>query len=163
MGGDARWHPDAQSDAVRRGRHLEGHQVRSGKQVVTSGKDGMEVAPERGGTLGVDGGRHLNVDELARRGRPMPGDDPHTHHQGDEDCEGHSNSDCDGQDGVGDAGQMLAEIGPPRVGMGEEVGQRAIRGARRWRHRGGGWQMEPPVIVRRMSRRSLGPAEKPPN
>ena len=50
-GGYARGHPEPETDAVGRRRHLERNVVRGGKRVAAGRKDGMEVAPERGSTL----------------------------------------------------------------------------------------------------------------
>ena len=77
----------------------------------------------------------------------MPRCDSDDHHQTDRGHQRHQDWDGDRDNGIGDASQVVAEIGPPGIGMDEEVGQRAIRGTRRWRQRGGGWQMEPPVSL----------------
>jgi len=127
---DVRGHPQPQTDAVTGPLHLEGDVAGGAKQVALGGQHRVEVPPEGERTFRLDDSRHRHLDELATRRWPEKA--KHSDHRPG----GHQSQDCDhhrhgdGQNLVGEVGEMVAEVFPPGVGVGEEVGERPVGQAR---------------------------------
>jgi len=142
---DVRGHREPQADAVTGPLHLEGDVADGAKQVALGGQHRVEVPPEGEGTLRLDDSWHRHLDELATGRWPETAkrsdDHPGGHQCQDGDHRGHG----DGQDLVGEVGELVAEVFPPGVGVGEEVGERPV-GQARGRCGGSGWQRDPPVM-----------------
>jgi len=94
------------------------------KEVALAGQHRVEVPPEGERTFRLDDSRHRHLDELATGRWPEKAkhsdDRPGGHQREDGDHHRHG----DGQDLVGEVGEMVAEVFPPGVGVGEEVGER---------------------------------------
>jgi len=113
--------------------------------VALGGQHRVEVPPEGERTFRLDDSRHRHLDELAARRWPETADHSDDRPGGHQREDGDQHRHGDGQDLVGEVGEMVAEVFPPGVGVGEEVGERPV-GQARGRCGGSRWQRDPPVI-----------------
>ena len=127
---DVRGHPEPQTDAVTGSLHLESDVAGGAEEVAPGGQHRVEVPPEGEGTFRLDDSWHRHLDELATGRWPETAKHPDDHPGGRQCQDGDHRGHGDGQDLVGEVGEMVAEVFPPGVGVGEEVGERPVGQAR---------------------------------
>ena len=115
------------------------------------GYPGHIILPEGERTFRLDDSWHRHLDELATGRWPETAKHPDHRRGGHQPQDGDHHGHGDGQDLVGEVGEMVTEVFPPGIGVGEEVGERPVgraRGRCGLGRRSGDrrWQRDPPVI-----------------
>jgi hypothetical protein len=105
---DARGHPEPQTDAFTGPLHLEDDVAGGTKQVALGGQHRVEVPPEGERTLRLDDSRHRHLDELANGRWPETAKHSNDHPGGHQPQNGDHHRHGDGQDLVGEVGEMVA-------------------------------------------------------
>jgi hypothetical protein len=123
---DVRGHPEPQTDAFIGSLRLEGVVADGAKQVVLGGHHQVEVLLGGERTFCLDDSRYRHPEELAaRRWSEMANHlDGYPGGHQREGCDQHRHG--DGQDLVGEVGEMVAEVFPAGIGVDEELGERTV-------------------------------------